>query len=102
MVAGGLGSHLWALVEAANRLMIDVADLRIGSGESPSFDWNIDSGVFTVQGSQVEATAAFIRYDVFTSLQDRRMEVLARSSAWSTQWRGGCGQTQQFASSIAT
>lgn len=83
MVAGGLDDpNLRALVEAANRLMIDVADLRIGSGESPSFDWNIDSGVLTVQGSQVEATAAFIRYDVFTSLQDRRMEVSARSSAW--------------------
>ncbi|HZU31508.1 MAG TPA: hypothetical protein VFB79_10355, partial [Candidatus Angelobacter sp.] len=54
---------------------------RLPASESPAFCWTPGDAP-QVSGSKINATGAFIRYDVFGGMKDPRPEVSARASAW--------------------
>jgi hypothetical protein len=83
LLAGGQGDpNLTVLAHAAQRANIELLDLRLPASESPAFCWDPAERVARFAGTELKATAAFIRHDVFRGMQDPRPEVSARASAW--------------------
>jgi hypothetical protein len=83
LLAGGQDDpNLTVLAHAAQRANVDLLDLRLPASESPAFCWDPAERVARFAGTELKATAAFIRHDVFRGMQDPRPEVSARASAW--------------------
>ena len=83
LLAGGQDDpNLTVLAHAAQRANVDLLDLRLPASESLAFCWDPAERVARFAGKQIKATAAFIRHDVFSAMQDPRPEVSARASAW--------------------
>jgi hypothetical protein len=83
LLAGGQDDpNLTVLAHAAQRANIELLDLRLPASESPAFCWDPAERVARFAGTELKATAAFIRHDVFRGMQDPRPEVSARASAW--------------------
>jgi hypothetical protein len=83
LLAGGQDDpNLTVLAHAAQRANVELLDLRLPASESPAFCWDPAERVAQFAGTELKATAAFIRHDVFRGMQDPRPEVSARASAW--------------------
>jgi hypothetical protein len=83
LLAGGQDDpNLTVLVHAAQRANVELLDLRLPASQSPAFCWDPAERVARFAGTELKATAAFIRHDVFRGMQDPRPEVSARASAW--------------------
>jgi hypothetical protein len=83
LLAGGQDDpNLTVLTHAAQRANVELLDLRLPASESPAFCWDPAERVARFAGTELKATAAFIRHDVFRGMQDPRPEVSARASAW--------------------
>jgi hypothetical protein len=83
LLAGGQDDpSLTVLAHAAKRANVDLLDLRLPDSASPAFCWNPAESAPRFAGRELNATAAFIRHDVFGRMQDPRPEVSARASAW--------------------
>lgn len=89
MIAGGLQDpNLQALSEAADRLGVPRLDWRFPKDASPPCHWVLDLDTCPPWGEGPLPTGAFIRQDVFFSLDDPRPEVAQRSLGWFTAAQG--------------
>jgi len=89
MIAGGLHDpNLQALADAAQRLGIDWLDWRFPKDASPPCHWELDLDTCPPWGPGPLPTGAFIRQDVFFSLDDPRPEVAQRALGWFTAVQG--------------
>jgi glutathione synthase/RimK-type ligase-like ATP-grasp enzyme len=89
LLAGGEDDpNLAALATAARKTGIDFLELRIPSGTSPAFCWNPTEGAPRLFGRELKPSAAFVRYDVFSGMNDPRPEVNSRALAWYQTFMG--------------
>lgn len=89
LVAGGdQDFNLKALAETLARRGHGVLCLQVGADHHPWVSWELESGRLLVDGAEVRPDAAFLRYDVFTHLADRRPESAYRAAAWHTTLAG--------------
>lgn len=89
LVAGGdADPNLGSLLERAEARGIPHRMVGVGAEGNPSLVWDLQADRLVVDGVEVHATGAFIRYDVFTQMQDKRPAVAARASAWFTTLHG--------------
>lgn len=92
LIAGGdADPNLKTLLAAAKRLEQPVYSLLVGRDSHPSVIWEMDSDRFLIDGRLLECAAAFIRYDVFTSLKDGRNSSQHRALSWYTTLTGWLG-----------
>lgn len=54
----------------------------VGCNRAPRVIWDVSNDRLQVNGLEVNPTAVFLRYDVFTHLRDRRPESQRRASRW--------------------
>jgi hypothetical protein len=88
-VAGGdADPNLAALLRCLRDREIACEALLVGRSAHPRVTWDLDADVLSVNGEDLRPTAVFLRYDVFTSLAERRPEPGFRASAWYTTISG--------------
>jgi hypothetical protein len=89
LIAGGdEDPNLKTLFAAARRAEFDVIPLLVGRNSHPSIIWELNSDGFLIDGRQIECCAAFIRYDIFTALKDKRAASQHRALSWHTTLSG--------------
>ncbi|RZI86097.1 MAG: hypothetical protein EOP38_02745 [Rubrivivax sp.] len=97
LIAGGLlDPNLQAMADAATALGVEWLDWRCPLGSSPPFHWHLSQddnghapdGLLPWGGTGPRPTGAFIRQDVFASLNDPRPEVAQRALGWFTAVQG--------------
>lgn len=85
LVCGGdADPNLRRLLDCARQRKIKVATLLAGAATHPIVRWELDDDCLRVDGRRLAPRAAFIRYDVFTNLADRRPESAHRANCWYT------------------
>jgi len=62
--------------------------VSVGATGNPSVIWDLQRDLLTVDGQEVRASGAFVRYDVFTHLADKRPATAQRASAWHATLAG--------------
>jgi hypothetical protein len=110
LAGGHQDPNLTVLADAAQRMNVEILDLRLSANESPAFCWSpgdggprfhypsaqhpsaehqsAEPGIAGKTGfsetiaRQISATGAFIRHDVFGGMQDPRPEVSTRAAGW--------------------
>jgi glutathione synthase/RimK-type ligase-like ATP-grasp enzyme len=60
----------------------------VGSRSNPRIAWEFEKDALVIDGREVKPKAVFIRYDVFTSMADRRPATGFRAAAWFTTISG--------------
>ena len=88
IVGGDADPNITALLSAADRSGVSYRELLVGKSTHPSLTWDIASGTLMLDGEALECSAAFVRYDVFTALQDRQASSQYRALAWHTAITG--------------
>jgi glutathione synthase/RimK-type ligase-like ATP-grasp enzyme len=90
LIAGGLPDpNLQTLADAAEALGLAWLDGRVPPGVSPPFHWDLSAPIDTPPwGDALWPTGAFLRQDVFSSLEDRRPAVAQRALGWFTAFQG--------------
>ena len=82
-VAGGdADPNLESLGQQLERLGIPFLPMLVGAGSHPRFHWNLEKDELRFDGKRVAPAALFIRYDVFTNMNDGRHQSAARANAW--------------------
>lgn len=89
LIAGGdADPNLRTLESAATRKGLRVHSLLIGKDSHPSVVWDVNTGQCLINGEELSCDAAFIRYDVFTALQDGQPSSQHRALSWHTALTG--------------
>jgi hypothetical protein len=91
IVGGDADPNITALLFAADRSGVSYQKLLVGKSTHPSLTWDIATGTLTLDGEPLECSAAFVRYDVFTALQDGQASSQYRALAWHTTLAGWLG-----------
>lgn len=85
LVSGGdTDPNIEAILKAIERSGASTIKLVIGKDSHPALSWEVESGRLLLDGERLECRAAFVRYDVFTALQDGRATSQYRALAWYT------------------
>lgn len=83
LIAGGdTDPHLRRVVERAERAGLEHRPLLVGRGSNPGLYWDLPGDRLYVDGEPLAPSAVFLRYDVFTSLEDGRPQSAERARAW--------------------
>lgn len=90
LVGGEDDSNLHCLIETAQKKSINFTSLLVGKNNHPCLTWNINTDVMTLNGHEILPTGLFIRYDVFSSMKDPRVEVSHRAQRWYYSLLGYC------------
>jgi hypothetical protein len=91
LIAGGkLDANLDWLASAAQRLGVACELVLVDADELPVFSWPLGEGAPTVGGRRIEATAAFVRYDVFSTIATRSQGASASAQAWFATFTSWC------------
>jgi hypothetical protein len=85
---GDADPNIAALSAAASRCGIPVRELLVGKSSNPTLLWDFASGSLLADGKALNCRAAFVRYDVFSSLQDGQAASQQRALAWYTAITG--------------
>lgn len=89
LIAGGdADPNITALLSAAERNGVSHQKLLVGKSSHPSLTWELDTGELLLDGNPLACSAAFVRYDVFTSLRDGQASSQYRALAWHTAITG--------------
>ncbi|HYP50023.1 MAG TPA: hypothetical protein VEQ34_03720 [Pyrinomonadaceae bacterium] len=89
LIAGGdEDPNLKTLLAAAERAGQTVSPLFVGRNSHPSLIWEMNSGRFLIDGQPLACDAAFLRYDIFTALKDKRRATHFRALTWHTALNG--------------
>jgi hypothetical protein len=89
LIAGGDSDpNLAALVAAFTNRGLACETLFVGSRTHPRLTWEFERNELVINGVETTPEAVFLRYDVFTSLADRRPATSFRASAWFTAIAG--------------
>ena len=62
--------------------------VSVGAEGNPSVVWDLQADLLAIDGEEVRAPGAFVRYDVFTHLADPRPATAQRASAWHATLTG--------------
>lgn len=87
-MGGDADPNITALLAAAERCGVPCQKLLVGKTAHPSLTWDLKTGKLWLEGEPVECSAAFVRHDVFTALQDGRPSSHYRAQAWHTAITG--------------
>lgn len=88
IVGGDADPNITALLAAAERCGVPCQSLLVGNTSHPSLTWDLRTGQLWLEGEPVQCSAAFVRHDVFTALQDGRPSSHHRALAWHTAVTG--------------
>jgi len=87
-VGGDADPNITALLAAAERSGVPYQRLLVGNTSHPSLTWDLSTGQLCVEGEPLLCSAAFVRHDVFTALQDGHASSHQRALAWHTAITG--------------
>jgi hypothetical protein len=94
LVAGGAHDpNIHAVLEAAERRGLETIPLLIGPDDHPALSWDLQSASLQINGRECDATAAFIRRDVFDA---EGSDAEYRSRAWFTALQGWLAVSPQI------
>lgn len=100
LIAGGdEDPNLKTLLAAARRFKQSVYPLLIGRNSHPSITWEMNSDTLLIDGRRLEASAAFLRYDIFNALKSGRAAAQYRALSWHTTlsgWLGAHSEIRMF------
>lgn len=85
---GDADPNITALLSAANRNGVSCQKLLVGKTSHPSLAWDLGTQELLLDGEPLQCDAAFVRYDVFTALQDGAASSHYRAQAWHTAVTG--------------
>ena len=88
IVGGDADPNITALLAAAGRSGVPYQKMLVGKTSHPSLTWDLGTGQLWLEGEPVQCTAAFVRHDVFTALQDGQASSHYRALAWHTAVTG--------------
>lgn len=88
IVGGDADPNITALLAAAGRNGVPHQKLLVGKTSHPSLTWDLGSGELWLDGEPLQCSAAFVRHDVFTALQDGQASSHHRALAWHTAITG--------------
>src|SRR5688500_9832373 len=89
LIAGGdADPNITALIAAAARSGVSYQQLLVGKSSHPSLAWDVAEGKLLLDDEPLECYAAFVRYDVFTALNDGQASSQHRALAWHTALTG--------------
>ncbi len=89
LIAGGdADPNITALLEAADRSDVSYQKLLVGKSSHPALTWDLATEQLSIDGELLECSAAFVRHDVFTALQDGQQSSQYRALAWHTAVTG--------------
>jgi hypothetical protein len=91
IVGGDADPNITALLAAAARSGVSYQKLLIGKSSHPSLTWDVGDGQLFLEGERLECSAAFVRHDVFTALNDGQASSQYRALAWHTAITGWLG-----------
>jgi len=91
IVGGDADPNITALLAAADRRDVSYQRLLVGRTSHPSLSWDLSTGQLWLEGELLQCSAAFVRYDVFTALQDGQPSSQYRALAWHTAVTGWLG-----------
>ena len=87
-MGGDADPNITALLAAAERCGVPCESLLVGKTSHPSLTWELGTGDLWLKGEPVQCSAAFVRHDVFTALQDGQASSHYRAQAWHTAVTG--------------
>ncbi|HEX7332479.1 MAG TPA: hypothetical protein VF290_13330 [Pyrinomonadaceae bacterium] len=82
IVGGDADPNITALLAAAEDRGVSYQKLLVGKSSHPALTWDLTTGQLLLDGELLECSAAFVRYDVFTALQDGQPSSEFRALAW--------------------
>lgn len=82
IVGGDADPNITALLAAAERSGVSHQKLLVGKSSHPALTWDLTTGRLLLEGELLQCSAAFVRYDVFTALQDGQPSSQYRALAW--------------------
>ena len=83
LIVGGDGDpNITVLLAAAERRGVSSQKLLVGKSSHPALTWDLTTGQLLLEGELLQCSAAFVRYDVFTALQDGQPSSEYRALAW--------------------
>lgn len=88
IVGGDADPNITALLAAADRNGVSYTKLLVGKTSHPSLAWDLNTHELWLDGEPLECSAAFVRYDVFTAMQDGSQSSHYRALAWHTAITG--------------
>lgn len=88
IVGGDADPNISALLAAAERSGVSYQKLLVGKSSHPSLTWDIGNGKLLLDDEPFECSAAFVRPDVFTALNDGHASSQYRATAWHTAVMG--------------
>jgi glutathione synthase/RimK-type ligase-like ATP-grasp enzyme len=88
IVGGDADPNITALLAAADRSGVSYQKLLVGKWSHPALTWDLTTEQLWIDGELLECSAAFVRYDVFTALQDGQPSSEYRALAWHTAVTG--------------
>lgn len=88
IVGGDADPNITALLAAAGRNGVSYKKLLVGKTSHPSLAWDLSTHELWLDGEPLECGAAFVRYDVFTAMQDGSQSSHYRALAWHTAVTG--------------
>lgn len=91
IVGGDADPNIAALLSAAERSGASYSKLLVGKSSHPSLTWDIATGELSLDDEPLRCSAAFVRHDVFTALQDGQASSEYRALAWHTAVTGWLG-----------
>jgi hypothetical protein len=88
IVGGDADPNITALLAAAGRSGVPCQKSLVGKTSHPSLTWDPGNGQLWLDGEPAQCSAAFVRHDVFTALQDGQASSHYRALAWYTAVTG--------------
>lgn len=88
IVGGDADPNITSLIEAADRSGVSYRKLLAGKSSHPALTWDLTTEQLWLDGELLECSAAFVRHDVFTALQDGQPSSAYRALAWHTAITG--------------
>ena len=88
IVGGDADPNITALLAAAARSGVPYQKLLVGKSSHPALSWDLATEQLWLDGELLQCSAAFVRHDVFTALQDGEVSSEYRALAWHTAVTG--------------
>ncbi|HEU0015662.1 MAG TPA: hypothetical protein VFQ45_18440 [Longimicrobium sp.] len=89
LIAGGQDDpNIASIAWRAQERGLPARVLLVGREHNPSLVWDVQADRLLLDGEEIRPGAAFIRYDVFAGMADRRKAVSFRAQAWFTAIQG--------------
>src|SRR5829696_5786238 len=88
IVGGDADPNITPLLAAAERRGVAYQKLLVGKSSHPALTWDLTTEKLWLDDELLQCSAAFVRHDVFTALQDGQPSSEYRALAWHTAVTG--------------